>query len=529
MQLQEKVRDLEHDLADAQRALSESHAAFAEQMADMTMQHTHAMDNARTDLVEQLRDAQGSVHSSTTRISALEQEVASARKDHDECDARAKALAQRSDEVYAQNVELQRREKESAAHQRRMDSLPAEESLSQFAKGLGYDADTEYTLLESLHAAHNAKYTKLREDAARVQMQAARREECVLSELAKLDDKLANEAYAGGDEQLREPLRRQRSNSMEKGAAVLRALARTPTYHESQEPLPDSAHTDRVSTAHTPAASRYQYWVVQWEVPRKVLHCSIGFIVLGLYLLHVNVASVAKTLFYMLLVVASADLLRLNVPSFERLYEAVLGLLMRDGEQERVNGVVWYLIGVLASLHFFPEDIACVSVMLLSWCDPIASVAGRLYGRYTPSLPPPLFARRKSLAGFLAAGAMGTMIAYVFWGTSIGEAGERRGGRSWAPNGSATFGVPPTGGFAHTGWDGFSKGFTLHPESRLQAVFARHGAAMPPALWYGMVGVLGATTEALDLGGVDDNLSLPILSAFGMWAVLWVWGRWVGA
>ncbi len=66
----------------------------------------------------------------------------------------------------------------------------------------------------------------------------------------------------------------------------------------------------------------------------------------------------------------------------------------------------------------------------LSWADTAASTIGRLYGYLTPPLPRrqlyiPLpflrnyklgFARRKSLAGFMAATVTGFAITTAFWG-----------------------------------------------------------------------------------------------------------------
>ena len=104
----------------------------------------------------------------------------------------------------------------------------------------------------------------------------------------------------------------------------------------------------------------YANLVYEWEVPRKLFHCITGFVVLYLYKMNVNVEVIIQTLFNIFLVVASADLLRLNSPTFERFFESILSVLMRESEKERVNGVVWYLIGVMTSLHFFPEDIASV-------------------------------------------------------------------------------------------------------------------------------------------------------------------------
>lgn len=137
--------------------------------------------------------------------------------------------------------------------------------------------------------------------------------------------------------------RPQRSNSLEKGAAVLRALARTPSYHEAVQQLPSGAPVVaepsevRAASAASKRSEAWEYWVVKWEIPRKILHCSIGFFVLGLYLFHVDLAAIVRVLFYLLLIISSADLLRLNVPAFERFYESVLGALMRPGERVRAH------------------------------------------------------------------------------------------------------------------------------------------------------------------------------------------------
>lgn len=115
--------------------------------------------------------------------------------------------------------------------------------------------------------------------------------------------------------------------------------------------------------------------------------------------------------------------------------------------QKAVNGVVWYIIGVIFVLSVYPLDIATVSILMyviyltilqqhafnsslysLSWADTAASTIGRLWGAYTPPLPRSLplipylpffrlpLAPRKSLAGFLAGSITGAAIALGFWG-----------------------------------------------------------------------------------------------------------------
>src|SRR4051794_29038897 len=120
------------------------------------------------------------------------------------------------------------------------------------------------------------------------------------------------------------------------------------------------------------------------EVPRKVLHVSIGFLVLHLYRSGVQPGSITPVLGYALIPIASADILRFISPSFNWLYIRVLGALMRESEYSGWNGVIWYLVGTWAVLTIFPKDIAPLSILLLSWCDTAASTFGRLYGRYTP-------------------------------------------------------------------------------------------------------------------------------------------------
>ncbi|PWN42484.1 hypothetical protein IE81DRAFT_366599 [Ceraceosorus guamensis] len=309
-----------------------------------------------------------------------------------------------------------------------------------------------------------------------------------------------------------------------------------------------------------------------WEIPRKIFHGSIGFWVLWAYLTHIPKEDIIRNMAIFLSVVVTADVIRLNYPPFETLYEQVLGFLMREAEKTRVNGVVPFLVGVISVLHFFPEDIACVSIMMLSWADTAASTFGRLYGARTPPLPSPPFASRKSSAGFLAAVLVGTTAAFVFWGTPIAQIGERAAGASWIAS-YARFGAPQTHGHLSSGWSGVKYGFrAVPPPSNFvqargaQAVravkqqaakglgswfstsspavpsisdptpvlsaFTRAAAApagAPPSLPLPIFcissGLVAGIVEALELGGVDDNLSLPVGSSLGMLLVLWSWGR----
>lgn len=125
-----------------------------------------------------------------------------------------------------------------------------------------------------------------------------------------------------------------RSNSLDAGGAVLRALARSPHYNENLHRLDEIQPVPPLDlNAQGEPDSLYHILVVKWEIPRKIFHTIPGFIVLWLYWSGADLDKIVQVLFYMFLFISTADLLRLNSAGFERIYESVLGVLMRNGEK----------------------------------------------------------------------------------------------------------------------------------------------------------------------------------------------------
>ena len=174
---------------------------------------------------------------------------------------------------------------------------------------------------------------------------------------------------------------------------------------------------------------------------------------------------------------------------------------MRESEvNEKYNGVIWYMLGVWVVLRFFPKDVGTMGVMLLSWCDTAASTLGRLYGRYTPRIR-----KGKSLAGSAGAAVVGVLTAGVFWGLVVP--------RYWGFEESfmfkGTLSLPETARQA-LGWTG--KG---------QSTVTGWLAIGIISLWSGFV---ASASEVVDLWGLDDNLTIPVLSGLGLWGFLKVFG-----
>ncbi|KAK5175773.1 Diacylglycerol kinase [Saxophila tyrrhenica] len=249
-----------------------------------------------------------------------------------------------------------------------------------------------------------------------------------------------------------------------------------------------------------PIHEEWRRFIHKHEVPRKALHVSIGFLGLGLYWKGLQPDSIHPYLLYALLPIFTVDILRFRWNALNRLYIWLMGPLMRESEaHDQFNGVISYLAGLWLTMRFCNKDIALMSVLLLSWCDTAASTFGRLWGKYTPRVR-----RGKSLAGSLACFTVGLGTAALFWGVV-------------APR---TFGLE--GDFAFQGM------LTLPAAVREQLGWSWRDATIegPAALAALSVvtGLVVSVSEAIDLWGLDDNLTIPIFCGIGLSGFLWACG-----
>lgn len=236
-------------------------------------------------------------------------------------------------------------------------------------------------------------------------------------------------------------------------------------------------------------------------MPRKLLHTSIGFLVTWLYVSGTQTLSVCPWLMGALIPIATVDYIRHANESFNRFYVKVMGAFMRESEFAGWNGVIFYLLGAWIVLYSFPKDVGVMGVLLLSFCDTAASTFGRLYGRYTPRLR-----RGKSLAGSTAAFIVGAVTAGAFWG--------------WL---APTFGpMPGDEGFLFQG--SLSLPHTLSSAVGLTEAQATVSGGLALAIMSAWSGFAAAASEVVDIFGWDDNLTIPVLSGFGIWGFLKIFG-----
>ncbi|KAF2874638.1 hypothetical protein BDV95DRAFT_604799 [Massariosphaeria phaeospora] len=251
-----------------------------------------------------------------------------------------------------------------------------------------------------------------------------------------------------------------------------------------------------------PIHQKWRSFIHRHEIPRKILHVSIGFLSVFLYCRGYQRGQIHPVLLTLLIPIAATDVIRHRYPSVNRFYIGCLGAFMRESEVDGWNGVISYLLGAWIVLRFCPKDVGVMSVLLLSWCDTAASTFGRLWGHRTWSVR-----RGKSLAGSIAACVTGIITAALFWG--------------W---------LAPHMSFHDQGEHAFAfQGVLALPAQAREAL----GLSVPQASISGYLalgvmslsaGVIASASEALDLFGWDDNLTIPVLCGAGLWAFLKVFG-----
>jgi diacylglycerol kinase (CTP) len=238
------------------------------------------------------------------------------------------------------------------------------------------------------------------------------------------------------------------------------------------------------------------------------LHLSIGFLTLHLYSTSTQTTSIHPLLLRLLLPIALTDLLRFSYAPFNTFYIRCLGPFMRESEaHDKWNGVIWYLLGTWTVMRFCPKDVAVVAVCLLSWCDTAASTVGRAYGKRTGWH----LRRGKSVVGSAAALLVGIGTALVFWGW-------------WAPRcmilgyveGNDVRNFAFRGVLSLPGVLREALGWTLEQSSI--------GGRLALAVMSTVAGVVACASEATDVFGLDDNVTIPVLSGLALSGFLWVFG-----
>ncbi|KAA8648827.1 hypothetical protein EYZ11_010886 [Aspergillus tanneri] len=244
--------------------------------------------------------------------------------------------------------------------------------------------------------------------------------------------------------------------------------------------------------------THYMKFIHRQEVARKLLHVSIGLLILFLYSHGFRPLQIASLLFSAFILNATFDAIRYNSKAVNKIFIRSFGIFMRENEATSYSTSTPYLFGMYIALRYFPEDIGIVGVLLLSCCDTAASIFGRLYGCHSIQLR-----HGKSLIGTAAAWLVGVLVAAGFWGYFLYTS-------------SLSNNTDPARPFMFTGK------LTYLPEN------SNSGGASTDPLALVVIslvsGFVAAGSELVDIFGCDDNLVVPVLSTLGLWGFLKIFG-----
>jgi len=156
------------------------------------------------------------------------------------------------------------------------------------------------------------------------------------------------------------------------------------------------------------------------------------------------------------------DLLRLRNPHINELMLHAFGPIMRRSERDQIAGTSYLSTGILLTFWIFPRDIFQLTLLYLAFADPIASIIGIQYGRDK------IFGQ-KSLQGSFAAFVVCAVLSFAF--------------------------------------------------------FLYKGLLLDHILVVSVLGgVIGSLAEALPIAKLDDNFTIPVISAIGLWILFLLFG-----
>jgi len=92
-------------------------------------------------------------------------------------------------------------------------------------------------------------------------------------------------------------------------------------------------------------------------------------------------------------------------PWVNRLLWRFLPTIFRAWEGQKVLGSTWFMVGMVATLLLFGQDVGGTAVLYLAWGDPMAEVVGRRWGR--PGQAKTVAGSAGCLAACLLAGVVG--------------------------------------------------------------------------------------------------------------------------
>ena len=156
------------------------------------------------------------------------------------------------------------------------------------------------------------------------------------------------------------------------------------------------------------------------------------------------------------------EALRLKIPAINKFAIIIMGPFMRESERDAPTGSSSMLLGALIVIVIFPKTIAVMSFAFLAVADPVASYFGVRFGKDK-------LVGNKSLQGATAAFVCCSVISIIY--------------------------------------------------------FLEQGLFTNRVLFISILsGLIGSASELIKVKNLDDNLTLPVISASSLWVLFTIFG-----
>ena len=131
------------------------------------------------------------------------------------------------------------------------------------------------------------------------------------------------------------------------------------------------------------------------HIARRIWHACGVF---GIFLWYWNLEKQTAMILALSIgsVLVACDIGRLQVPSLNRFFTFLFKPVLRDCEMNKLSGLSAMMIGVALIVALFPKQVVLLALLYLAFADPLASYFGIRYGRDK-------LIGHKSLQGTLAA------------------------------------------------------------------------------------------------------------------------------
>ena len=102
------------------------------------------------------------------------------------------------------------------------------------------------------------------------------------------------------------------------------------------------------------------------------------------------------------------EVIRLNNDRFNKLFHSKFKLILREAEKSRPSGLMYYAFGVSLTFVLYDWNVSIISILLLIFADPFASLFGVLFGRHK-------ILKDKSLEGTVACLVISCFIGWIYY------------------------------------------------------------------------------------------------------------------